>query len=98
MSQIVHRVQFQVKKSSNDFLTYLFRVFTGGWLGLVFSHIFQILMGYSDLMFLFVIVITTGIVVRMTKNRGWISILILNLICVLMGIVLKMYIDMAPGI
>jgi len=97
MSRFVSTVQFQVKKSSSDLTTYIFRVLTGGWLGMVFAHILQTMIGFSNLLFLFVIVLVTGCIVRMTKNWGFFSVMILNLFCVLVGILLNMYIMVAPG-
>ena len=98
MSELINKVQFQVKKSSSDLLTYSFRVLTGGWLGMVFAHIFQGLFGFENFLFLFVIVLVTGSVVRITRGWGLISVLIFNLFCILIGILLRMYIMVAPGV
>lgn len=97
MSELINKVQFQVKKSSGDFGTYLFRVVTGGWIGMVFAHIFQTIFAFENFLFFFVIVLTTGALVRATRGWGYISIVILNLFCILVGALLQMYIQVAPG-
>lgn len=97
MSELISKVQFQVKKRSNDFGTYFFRVMTGGWIGLVFAHLFQMVFQFENLLFLFVIVLMTGVVVRITRGWGFISIILLNLFCVLVGSLLQMYLQVAPG-
>ena len=97
MGEIVNKIQFQVKKSSNDFGTYFFRVLTGGWIGLIFAHFFQMIFGFGDFLFFFVIVLGTGSIVRVTKGWGFFSVMFFNLFCILVGILLQMYIKIAPG-
>ena len=97
MGQMINKMQFQVKKTSNDIGTYIFRVMTGGWIGMVFAHIFQQLFGFGNLLFFFVIVLATGAVVKMTRGWGFVSVVIFNLFCVLVGALLRMYIMVAPG-
>lgn len=97
MSEMMSRMQFHVKKRSNDFGTYVFRVFTGGWIGLIFAHLFQMIFAFENLIFLFVIVLMTGVIVRITKGWGFFSVILLNLFCVLVGALLQMYVQVAPG-
>lgn len=97
VGQLINKMHFQVKRTSNHFGTYIFRVITGGWIGAVFAHLFQIILGFENFLFFFVIVMTTGAVVRVTRDWGFFSITILNLFCILIGILLQMYIKIAPG-
>ena len=97
MSQLINKVQFQVKNSSAHFGTYIFRVLTGGWIGMVFAHLFQGIFAFENFLFLFVIVLMTGTIVRITRGWGFFSVVILNLFCILVGILLQMYIQVAPG-
>ena len=97
MSEMMSRVQFQMKKRSSDFGTYIFRVMTGGWIGLVFAHLFQLIFAFETLLFLFVIVLMTGVIVRITKGWGFFSVILLNLFCILVGALLQMYVQVAPG-
>lgn len=97
MGQTLNKVQFQIKKSSTDLGTYIFRVLTGGWIGMIFAHFFQMIFKFENFLFLFVIVLMTGVIVRITKGWGLFSVIILNLFCVLIGVLLHMYIKIAPG-
>jgi hypothetical protein len=97
MGEMINRIHFQAKKTSTDLGTYFFRVMTGGWIGMVFAHLFQLTFKFENLLFTFIIVLVTGIVVRLTKGWGFFSIVILNLFCVLIGILLRMYLTISPG-
>lgn len=97
MSNVINKVQFQVKKTSGDMGTYILRVITGGWIGLVFAHFFQMIFEFQNFLFFFVIVLMTGAMVRVTRGWGIFPIMILNLVCILIGALLQMYIKMAPG-
>ena len=97
MSEIVNKMQFQVKKSSSDFGTYFCRVLTGGWIGLIVAHVFQMIFEFENFLFFFMIFLSTAVVVRVTRGWGFIPIIILNLFCILIGILLQMYIKIAPG-
>lgn len=97
MGEMMSKMQFQVKKSSSDLSTYIFRVLTGGWVGMIFAHIFQMIFEYGNFLFFFVIVLMTGSIVRVTKGWGFFSVIILNLFCILIGVLFRMYIIVAPG-
>lgn len=97
MGEIISRVNFHVKKKSSDFGTYSLRVITGGWIGMVIAHLLQMIFEFENFLFLFVIVLMTGAVVRVTKGWGFFSIVLLNLFCVLLGTLLQLYIKVAPG-
>lgn len=97
MGEMINKIQFQAKKSSGDLGTYFFRVLTGGWIGMVFAHFFQMIFEFENFLFLFVIILMTGVIVRITKGWGFFAVVILNLFCVLIGILLQMYVTIAPG-
>ena len=97
MGELINKMNFQVKKSSNDIGTYIFRVFTGGWIGLIFAHFFQMIFGFENFLFFFIIILMTGAIARITRGWGFFSVVILNLFCILVGALLQMYIKIAPG-
>ena len=97
MAELINKMQFQVKKSSSDFGTYLFRVLTGGWVGMVMAHIFQMFFGFGNYLFFFIIVLMTGAVLKITKGWGFVSVIVFNLFCILLGVLFRMYIMVAPG-
>ncbi len=101
MSELVGKMQTQIKKTSSDLLLFSVKLFSGLVLGLTFGLIMQEILGKADgenlLGFLFVIIVTTGAFLRIAKAWGMTTLLVFDLICVLIGMVLKYYIMVAPG-
>ena len=97
MSQFLENIQFRIKTSSGNLLLFMARIFVGLVLGLTFSLIGQQIFSYGSLAFFFVII--TGLVTFLRVSRGgkWTTLLVFSLICVLIGLLLQMYIQIAPG-
>lgn len=66
-------------------------------MGLTVALIGEEIIGYRIFSFLLVVFVMTGVVVRVSKKWNWIGLLIFDLICILIGLVLRMYILIAPG-
>lgn len=75
----------------------IFRGLTGFFLGLTFSLVGEQIIDYGWFSFMLVIVVTMGGILRITKHWSWVHVFIFNLICVLIGMLLRMYIMIAPG-
>jgi hypothetical protein len=97
MSALINRVQFQVKKTGSHLGVYFARVLTGSWIGLIFAHLFQQIFAFENFLFLFVILLFTAVIVRISRNWGILSVVIFNLFCVLVVVLMQMYIKVAPG-
>ena len=101
MSELMGKMHSQLKKTSSDVLLFAIKLISGTVLGLTFGLIMQEVLGKADnenlLAFFFVIVVTTVAFLRIAKNWGLAAILIFDLVCVLVGMVLKLYIMVAPG-
>lgn len=101
MSELVGKMQSQLKKTSSDVLLFTLKLISGSILGLTFALVMQEILGKVEnenlLAFFFVIVVTAGIFLRIAKSWGLTAILIFDLICVLLGMVLRLYIMVAPG-
>jgi hypothetical protein len=97
MGNLIGNAQERLKTSTNALLLLSFRTATGLFLGLTFALIGSQIIDYGWFSFVLVIVVTTGAILRVTRGWAWIHILIFNLICVLTGLVLRMYILIAPG-
>jgi hypothetical protein len=97
MGNLIGNAQERLKTSTNALLLLSFRMATGLFLGLTFALIGSQIIDYGWFSFVLVIVVTTGVILRVTRGWAWIHILIFNLICVLTGLVLRMYILIAPG-
>jgi hypothetical protein len=100
MSELVGKVHTQFKKTSGDLALFCVKLVSGAILGLTFALIMQVVLGHGDgeapFAFLLMIVVTTGIFLRLAKSWGFTAILIFDLICVLLGLVLRLYIMVAP--
>ena len=101
MSELVGRMQSQLKKTSSDVVLFTLKLISGSILGLTFALVMQEILGKVEnenlLAFFFVIVVTAGLFLRIAKSWGLTAILIFDLICVLLGMVLRLYIMVAPG-
>ncbi len=101
MSELVGKMQTQFRKTSNDAALFGLKFVSGGILGLTLALIMQEILekpeGENLLAFFFVIVVTTAAFVRVAKSWGYTAILVFDLICVLLGLVLRLYIMVAPG-
>ncbi len=101
MSEFVGKMQSGLKKTSSDVLLFSIRLISGAILGLTFGLVVQEVLGKADnenlFGFLFVIVVTTGAFLRISKSWGLTAVMIFDLICALVGICLRLYIMVAPG-
>jgi hypothetical protein len=99
MGEMIGNMQTQLKKSSSDFLLFTLKFVSGAILGLTFALIMQVIMGYAEnenlLVFTFAIIITTAVFLRIAKGWGLTATLIFDLICVLVGMLLRLYIMVA---
>jgi hypothetical protein len=102
MSELVGRMQDNFKKTSSDLFLFALKFLSGGVLGLTFALIMQEVLGKAEdenlLAFFFVIIVTTGAFIRISKSWGLTATLIVNLVLVLIGMILRMYIMVAPGL
>ncbi|RYZ87997.1 MAG: hypothetical protein EOP04_10355 [Proteobacteria bacterium] len=96
MKGLSTNMQEGVKNSSVSLLNISLRILTGLFLGLTLALIGQELIGYGSLAMLFAIVVVVGLVFKTTS--GWTigKILIFDLILVLVAMLLRMYILVAP--
>lgn len=101
MGEVIGKVQAQLKRTSGDLILFLLKLFSGAVLGLTFALIVQEVLGKPEgenlLAFFFVIFVTTGVFFRVARSWGFMSVLVFDLIAVLMGLVLRLYIMIAPG-
>lgn len=85
-----------VKSTSISLIHFSIRLLTGLLLGLVLALIGQELLGYGLLALLFVLVVVLAASLKVLANWSIGQILIFDLICVLVGMLLRMYILVAP--
>lgn len=101
MSEFVGKMQSGIKNTSSQIGLFTLKLLSGGVLGLTFALIMQEILGKGEgenlLAFFFVIVTTAAVFLRIAKTWGLTAILIFDLICILLGMVLRMYIMVAPN-
>jgi hypothetical protein len=96
MASLIDNFQDRVKTSTNAIALLSFKTISGLFVGLTLALIGEEIMGYQSLSFFLVVAITTASLVRIAKSWTWTQVLIFNLIFVLIGLLLRMYILLAP--
>ena len=98
MGKKIDRIQFRAKKSPTGLSVYFLRVVTGGWIGIVFAHFFHGFFGFETFLLSLVVLVITCMIVFLTKRLGFFLLVIFNLLCVLSGVLLQMYVKLAPWV
>lgn len=86
----------KTKASFGDTLLWALKLFTAMVFGLVFSLIFFEVFRYQTLSFIFVFILTMGVVLRTLWKWSFLNVIIFDLISVLVSVILWMYIHIAP--
>ena len=97
MGQLIDNMQTKIKAGSTSAGVFALRLFSGLLVGLTFSLIGQTIFNYSTLLFVFVLLITLTVFMRLTRSWAWTGLLLFDLIFVLIAMLLRMYIVVAPG-
>lgn len=91
------RVQERLRQGSRSLSLWGFKAVTGFFVGLTFALVIQKISGMGTLAFAAVVVFFIGAVLRISKNWSFTGVLIFNLFCIMVGLMLRMYILIAPG-
>lgn len=97
MGQFVENFQYRIKSSSTGIAVLLFRLAVGAFLGLTFALIGEQTIAYGGFAFAFVIVTVTMMFLKISSTWRTGGVLVFALVCVLLGLLLRMYIMVAPG-
>jgi hypothetical protein len=85
-----------IKSTSIFLLGLIIRVLTGFFLGLTLGLIGQEILNYSSFGLIMMILVTLGIFFKVSVKWSIAQLLIFDLICVLVGQILRMYVTLAP--
>ena len=96
MKGLATNVQEGVKTSSVSLFNLFLRLLTGFFLGLTLALIGQQLMGYGMFGLLLCLVVIMALITKVLSKWSVGQILIFDLICVLVAMLLRMYILVAP--
>lgn len=97
VANMIEELQYRLKTSSTSLALLTFKVISGAAIGLTFALIGEEIVGYGTFSFLFVIVTMTGAFLKVTRSLQFVGVAAIDLICVLIGLLLRMYILVAPG-
>jgi hypothetical protein len=97
MTDYIGGLQDKVKASSSTVALWGAKILTGAFIGLTFSLIGEELIDYGWISFFLVVVAIAAALLKIMRPWTWLHVFIFNLICVLIGLLLRMYILIAPG-
>ena len=98
LGQLAGGLQNKVKGSSSSIVLFIFKLMSGAIFGLTFALVGEELVGYGTFSFVFILVLFNGVFFRIAKGWSYIGVFVFDLVCVLVGLLLRMYIVIAPGI
>jgi hypothetical protein len=97
MSAMLDNFQHRVKDSANGLGLFSFKILSGAIVGLTFALIGEVMVGYGTFSFMLVFLVVLASLWKISKGWKWVGILVFDLICVLVALLLRMYILIAPG-
>jgi hypothetical protein len=95
MSELTERLKDNFKGSAMQLTIFLVRLLTGSFLGITIAVCMQTMHQISMFLFMFIVVATTGIILRLTRYWSLLAAIILLLVLTLIGVLLKLYIHTA---
>jgi hypothetical protein len=95
MSQFADRLKENAKESMSHSLVFFVRLITGTILGLTIALTAQNMTQMSHLVFVFIVMLTAALLLRVTRHWGLLPVMILMLVLSLVGVLLKLYIHTA---
>lgn len=96
MRGLATSAQDSAKETSLSLLHIFLRLITGTVLGLVLALIGQEMIGYGTFSLLFVVAVVLGVTFKTLSSWSIGQVLIFDLICILVAMLLRMYILVAP--
>ncbi len=97
MAQMIQNMQVKIKRTSQSFFVISLRFLSGLVLGLTLAIAGQEAFSYGQLAFWFVTIVFLTVFLRISQKWGVGHLIVYNLICVLVGLLLRMYVLVAPG-
>jgi hypothetical protein len=97
IDQYSGEINEELKRKTLLVLTFLIRCLTGSMIGLTFSLIGQEVFNYNSIALIFLLISVWGVFMRLSKQWTIVFLLIFDLFCILIAMLLRMYILIAPG-
>lgn len=96
MSNVAGQVQESVKNTTSALLLFIFKALSALAVGATVSLIAQEIIGYQTLSFIFVLLVVGGALFRAISTWSWGKVLLFDLFLVLVSLLMRMYILIAP--
>jgi len=96
LNQMMSSMQSGAKNASTSAISWILKIITAVFVGLTFAMVGQQLFSYSTLSFVFVLVVVGAVLTKTLSSWSTGAVLIFDLICVLVALLLRMYILIAP--
>lgn len=96
VSQIAGQVQDGVKNSSKSLMGLTLKVLTAFMFSLTIALIAQEMMAFGTLMFIFLMIVVGGALFRLLASWTLWSVVVFDLFLILVALLLRMYILVAP--
>lgn len=96
VSELSHQMQEGVKVTLLSAATWAVKIVTAAVVGLTFALVGQEAFRYGNIALLLVMIVAGGLLLRWIKEWTLANVVVFDLICVLVGLSLKMYIMLAP--
>ncbi len=97
MTELIGTLQDKAKTSSSTVGLLILKGVVALFFGLTFSLIGDQVLQYGWFSFILMLVTFSAVLMRLMKSWSWGHVAVFSLICVLIGISLRMYIHIAPG-
>lgn len=96
MSQIAGQVQDGVKNTSSSLLSMGLKLLTGLAVSMTIALIGQEMMGYGTFAFVFLMLVVTAGLLKLMAPWRLGAVLLFDLFCILVALLLRLYIQVAP--
>ncbi|PIS11042.1 MAG: hypothetical protein COT73_06115 [Bdellovibrio sp. CG10_big_fil_rev_8_21_14_0_10_47_8] len=96
VSQIAGQFQDGVKSTSISFVGLILKMATALVVALTLSLIGQEMMSYGTFSFVFMMVVVTALIMKLVFRWSVGAVLLFDLFCVLVALLLRLYIQVAP--
>ncbi len=98
MGQLLQSIPGGFKRSSAHFLLFVFKLFSGVFLGLTFALVGEEIMGYGGFSFWFVLITLTSVFLKASKNWKVGGVIIFDFTFILMILLFRIYVLIASGV
>lgn len=97
MANLIGDLHNGVKQTSGHISVFILKVFSSFMVAITVALIFQEMIGFGTFSFVLIGVTLLLGLVKMMKNWSLTSVLVFDLICILVALLLRVYILVAPG-